>query len=213
MIKLGLDGIRSVLCIGAHADDIEIGCGGTILKLLEEHDDLHVHWVVLSCDGERRSEALRSAEKFLEKAGKKSVIARSFTDAFFPYEGGAIKTFFNEIAETIDPDIVLTHRLEDRHQDHRIVAELTWNTFRNHLILEYEIPKYEADLGSPNVYTSLNRSHCEKKIETIIETYASQLTKSWFSPETFWAMLHLRGIEAGPQTDFAEGLYCRKLTV
>ncbi|NNE59952.1 MAG: PIG-L family deacetylase [Woeseia sp.] len=212
MLKLRLDGIRSILCIGAHADDIEIGCGGTILKLLEEYADLHVHWIVLSSEGERQAEALRSADRFLESAAKKSIVTQNFPDAYFPYNGGEIKEFFNELGETIDPDLVLTHRLEDRHQDHRLVAELTWNTFRNHLIFEYEIPKYEGDLGTPNVYMPLSRSQCEQKIEMIIQSFSSQSAKNWFAPETFWAMLQLRGIEAGPHAGYAEGLYCRKLT-
>jgi len=213
MIQMDLKGIQTVLCLGAHADDIEIGCGGTVLKLLERDENLNVHWIVLSGAGDRETEALRSAERFLAGATNKSIKVHQFPDSFFPYNGGDIKAFFNEFSGSITPDVVFTHRLEDRHQDHRLVAELTWNTFRDHLILEYEIPKYEGDLGNPNVYVPLTKSICQKKINTIVDSFASQKRKNWFSEETFWAMLRIRGVEADSQSRFAEGLYCRKMVL
>lgn len=213
MIETTFEGVRTILCLGAHADDIEIGCGGTILKLLEKHRDLTVHWVVLSGIDEREPEALRSAELFLSNAREKSIRVEQFPDTFFPYEGKRIKAYFNDLSQRVSPDIVFTHRLEDRHQDHRLVAELTWNTFRNHLILEYEIPKYEGDLGSPNIFVPLAEAVCQQKIDTIVDSYPTQSSKQWFSPETFWAMLRIRGIEARSQSIFAEGLYCRKLVI
>ncbi len=211
MIEICPNGIRTVLCIGAHADDIEIGCGGTVLKLLEKFANLSVHWVVLSATAQRESEALDAAERFLAGAEDKSVEIRDFPDSFFPCRGEEIKRFFNDLGRRIAPDIVLTHRLEDRHQDHRLVAELTWNTFRDHMIMEYEIPKYEADLGSPNVYVPLEETTCQRKIDSIIESFETQKAKSWFSAETFWSLLRVRGLEAKSPSRLAEGLYCRKM--
>ena len=171
MIKVQFDEIRTILCLGSHADDIEIGCGGTILKLLAQNKNIDVHWVVLSGSNTRAEEARRGAEKFLADAGESRVVVKGFRDSFFPYCGEEIKEFFFELQREVSPDIILTHRREDMHQDHRLVSELTWNTFRDHLILEYEIPKYEGDLGSPNVFVPLAETTCERKVETIVTTY------------------------------------------
>ena len=213
MINLQLDNLKTILCIGSHADDIEIGCGGTILKLLEQNKNVNVCWVVLSGSDARAEEARRSAESFLAGAAESRIIIKSFRDSFFPYEGEEIKKFFFEMQSGISPDLILTHRLEDRHQDHRLVAELTWNTFRDHLILEYEIPKYEGDLGHPNVFVPLSEAICERKVNTIVDTFASQHDKPWFTADTFWAMLRIRGIEAASSSGAAEGLYGRKMTL
>ena len=213
MIAPSFGNISTVLCIGAHADDIEIGCGGVILKWLEQHKHLTIYWVVLSATGDRKQEAQASAEQFLGKAMVKSIRVTQFHDTFFPYSGKDIKLYFNDLGQEIAPDIIFTHRLEDRHQDHRLVSELTWNTFRDHLILEYEIPKYEGDLGSPNIYVPLTESICQRKVGTIVESFATQHCKHWFSAETFWALLRLRGIEASMQSQFAEGFYCRKMII
>lgn len=213
MLKICFEGIRKVLCLGAHPDDIEIGCGGSILSMLEENNSLEVHWIIFSSDKERRPEASQSARQFLKTAKKREVILRNFRDSFFPYQGSEIKLYFNELGKKISPDIIFTHRLEDRHQDHRLLSELTWNTFRNHLILEYEIPKYEGDLGQPNVFFELNRAMGEKKIRTILDSYPSQSDKSWFTSETFQALLRLRGIEAKSAEGFAEGFQCRKMII
>ena len=202
-----------VLAIGAHADDIEIGCGGTILRLVAEHPGLAVDWLVLSGMGQRAEEATDSAAAFTEGAGETRVTVEGFRDGFFPYDGGAVKERFERLKAEVDPDLILTHRLEDRHQDHRLVAELTWNTFRGHLILEYEIPKYEGDLGHPNLFVPLEAEHCRRKIELLRKSFPSQVGRSWFTDDTFWALLRLRGVEAGAGGGYAEGFHCRKLVV
>jgi LmbE family N-acetylglucosaminyl deacetylase len=207
-----LSSVKSVLCIGAHADDIEIGCGGALLTLLQNNPNVKVKWVVLSADETRAAEARDSAEKFLRDAREKQIVVERFRDSYFPYDGSEIKEYFSSLAREFTPDLIFTHRREDLHQDHRLVADLTWNTFRQHLIFEYEIPKYEGDLGSPNVFVPLTESNCQDKIDYLIQSFSSQHSKQWFSSETFWALLRLRGIESGTAA-FAEGLYCRKLQV
>jgi LmbE family N-acetylglucosaminyl deacetylase len=213
MITLGFRKLDTILCLGAHADDIEIGCGGLLLKLLAEHPGVEVTWVVLSADDQRSAEAERSAAAFLTEVSKSKVVVKQFRDAFFPYQGGEIKEFFCELQGTVSPDLILTHRREDMHQDHRLVAELTWNTFRNHTILEYEIPKYEGDLGMANVYVPLSKATSQRKIETICREFASQRTRPWFTEETFRSLLRLRGVECASPTGYAEALYARKLTL
>jgi LmbE family N-acetylglucosaminyl deacetylase len=210
MIPLHLDQLTRVLCLGAHPDDIEIGCGGTILDLVARRPSLEVHWVVLSGDAQRREEAIQSGERFLEGAAQKQVLVEKFRDSFFPYEGPAIKEYFHGLRQQLDPDVIFTHRREDMHQDHRLVAELTWNAFRNHLILEYEIPKYEGDLGTPNVFSALAEETCFAKIDMLVDCFPSQHARPWFSRETFWALLRLRGLECQSPSGCAEGLYCRK---
>jgi LmbE family N-acetylglucosaminyl deacetylase len=204
---------RTILCLGAHADDIEIGCGGTMLRLLGENGARDVVWVVLSAAGERADEARRGAQRFLPGPGARDVRIEGFRDSFFPYDGAALKEFLHRLGREVAPDVVFTHSLDDRHQDHRLVAELTWNVFRGPQILEYEIPKFDGDLGRPNVLARLARDTCERKVQGIVETFASQRDKPWFGEDTFWALLRLRGVEAGPGGEFAEGFHCRKLVV
>ncbi len=211
MINLQLPDLHTILCIGAHADDIEIGCGGAILKLLADHSSAKVVWVVLSADDQREAEARRSADKFLADARESEIVIKRFRDTFFPYDGGEIKEFFRELQDRVSPDVIFTHRREDLHQDHQLVAELTWNTFRDHLILEYEIPKYEGDLGTPNVFYPLDRSVCARKVETIYREFVSQQSRSWFTEETFWSLLRIRGIECASPTGYAEAHYARKI--
>ena len=217
MRKLGLESDSGsplrVLCLGAHADDIEIGCGGTVMQLAENHPNASFDWVVLSAHRERRREAAESADRFLENVGEKTVALESFRDGYFPYEGARIKDFFEQLKSEVRPDLILTHYRGDLHQDHRLVSELTWNTFRDQLILEYEIPKYDGDLGAPNAFVSLTRDTCEKKTSYILGHYASQRDKSWFSEETFMAILRLRGIESRSGSGYAEGFYGRKLSL
>jgi len=203
--------LRSILCIGCHADDIEVGCGGTILSLLAACPGLHVDWVVLSADGGRRNEAQTSARRFLAEASSSSVEIASFRDRYFPYDGEAIKDFYFQLRARCSPDLILTHRLEDRHQDHRTAAEFTWNTFRNHWILEYEIPKYEGDLGQPNVFVPITDECCRRKVEFTVESFASQRDKPWFTEDLLRATLRLRGVECQSPTGFAEGFYSRKM--
>lgn len=201
----------SILCLGAHSDDIEIGCGGTILKLLEEYTNTEIYWVVFCSDETRKKEAEESAHHFLAKAKKKNIVIRDFKDGFLPFIGGEIKEYFEQLKLTITPDLIFTHHREDLHQDHRLVSDLTWNTFRDHLILEYEIPKYDGDLGRPNFFVHLNELICRRKIETIINKFQSQSGKRWFTQETFESLMRLRGIESNAPDNFAEGYFCRKI--
>ena len=203
----------SVLLLGAHSDDIEIGCGGTILRLLGERDDVHVTWVVFGSTPSRTAEAISSANAFLAKAHAKSIAVKEFRDGFFPYLGGEIKEHFEELKCTVAPDVVFTHYLDDRHQDHRIISDLTWNTFRSHLILEYEIPKYDGDLGHPNLFVRLDEPTCRAKVKHLMDHFRTQANKHWFTEETFMSLMRLRGIEANVATTYAEAFYCRKLTL
>lgn len=201
----------TVLCLGAHSDDIEIGAGGTILHLLERHPGSDFHWVILSSTPERALEARESAQAFLSRAGRVTVQIATFRNSFFPYQGAEIKEFFEHLKRLVEPDLILTHHRGDLHQDHRLVAELTWNTFRNHLILEYEIPKYDGDLGTPNVFVCLDEATCQRKVDYLMKFFPSQQSKSWFEPGTFWALLRLRGVEASSPTRYAEAFYGRKI--
>lgn len=200
-----------VLCLGAHSDDLEIGCGGTVLDLIARRPDTHIHWVVLGASGERRQEATTAAERILAGAHSKKVILQEFRDGYFPYEGADIKDFFEELKGMVTPDLIFTHYRKDLHQDHRLVSQLTWNTFRNHLILEYEIPKYDGDTGSPNLFVPLSAQICEAKVAAILESFASQRDRYWFTADTFQALLRLRGVEARSDSGFAEGFYAHKL--
>ena len=198
----------NILCLGAHSDDLEIGCGGTLLRLLAEQEAV-VRWVVLGCSGQRSEEARKSAESMLDAAREKQVNLHEFRDGFFPYLGGEIKEAFEELKGQVTPDLIFTHTRKDLHQDHRLLNELTWNTFRNHLILEYEIPKYDGDLGSPNLFVPLDDAVVEKKIRHLMQHFASQRDKRWFDEETFRGLLRVRGVEAGER--YAEAFYCRKI--
>lgn len=202
-----------LLCIGAHSDDIEIGCGGTILRMMAEMPSLEVRWVVLSARGARKQEALASAKRFLRSTSRKRVVVKQFKESFFPYVGDKIKAFFEQLKAEFDPDLILTHYRHDLHQDHRVVSDLTWNTFRDHLIWEYEIPKYDGDMGVPNVFAPLSREICDEKIRLLMEGFGSQRSRRWFTDDTFWALLRLRGIEAGSSGRFAEAFYARKIVL
>jgi LmbE family N-acetylglucosaminyl deacetylase len=200
-----------VLCIGAHSDDIEIGCGGTLLRLLAERPGSHVRWVVLSATPDREAEARASAADFLVDAAECAVDVATFRESYFPDQWSAVKDYFNELRRRCDPDLVLCHHRRDDHQDHRTVGELTWNTFRNHLIAEYEIPKYEGDLGQPNVYVRLPPHVAARKVELVMKHFGSQLDKYWFRPETFAGLLAVRGVEAGASA--AEAFHVRKMVL
>jgi LmbE family N-acetylglucosaminyl deacetylase len=204
--------LRQVLCLGAHSDDIEIGCGGTILKLIEAYPDLNFYWVVFAGKGKRKEEACTSANSLLNSVKDKKIVVKEFKDGFFPYIGGEIKLYFEELKKEISPDLVFTHYKHDLHQDHRLISELTWNTFRNHLILEYEIPKYDGDLGSPNAFFHLDELICQQKTKHIIDHFQTQANHHWFNQETFLSLLRLRGIESNAPDKYAEGFYCRKVT-
>jgi len=201
---------RRILCLGAHADDIEIGCGATILQLLDAYPDVEVHWVVLSANEQRGDEARCSASRFLAAAGGASVSVKGFRDGFFPYDGALIKSYFEELKQIPTPDLIFTHQRDDMHQDHRVVAELTWNTFRDHVILEYEIPKYDGGLRTPNFFVPVAEEARKTKVDLLMSSFASQRAKRWFTPETFDALLRLRGIECASPTGYAEGFHLRK---
>ena len=201
------------LFLGAHSDDIELGCGGTILSLLEQGQELEVCWVVFAATPERRLEAERSAEMFLRGAVKKETIVRDFKESFFPYIGAEIKTCFEELKRTISPDVVFTHFRDDLHQDHRLISELTWNTFRDHVILEYEIVKYDGGLGSPNTFVHVSEEVCAKKMKYLMENFQTQRSHQWFTEETFRAILRLRGVESNAPEKYAEAFYCRKIVL
>ncbi len=213
MRTFNLSGFRNLLLLGAHADDIEIGCGGTILKLVREQPGLNVLWVVFSAEGARSAEARRSTRELLKGAGKQRVIVKDFTASFFPYEARKIKDMFEELKHSFAPDVVFTHYRDDRHQDHRILSDLAWNTWRNHLILEYEIPKYDGDLGIPNVFVEIDEPLCRKKSRHICEFFQTQSNKQWLSEDTFLGLMRLRGIECASRTKYAEAFHCRKLVL
>lgn len=210
-LRLPLPRSATVLCLGAHADDIEIGCGGTLFQLLRARSDLRVVWVVCSAAGVRAAEARRSATRVLRKARRADIRIHDFPDGRFPAVWADLKDVFQRLARDVAPGVVFTTRLEDRHQDHRVVSELTWNAFRNHLILEYEIAKYEGDLATPNVYVPLDAATRRRKIRHLMQAFPSQHRKPWYSEETFLALLRLRGIESGSATGWAEGFHARKL--
>ncbi len=204
------DSLRQVLCLGAHSDDIEIGCGGTILKLIEMYPDVSIYWVVFGATEQREKEAVASANVFLKDVKQKKIVVEGFSERFFPYIGAEIKEFFDRLSKDVSPDLVLTHYRQDLHQDHRLISDLTWNTFRNHLIWEYEIPKYDGDLGNPNFFVHLSPSIYQRKIAHLMHHFATQSNKHWFTEDTFAAILRLRGIESNAPHKYAEAFYCRK---
>lgn len=216
MMKLSLNpgpgGALNVLCLGAHSDDIEIGCGGTILRLAEEHPECAFHWVVFNAEGARETEARRGAELF-GGSRVRSTIFKSFRDGFMPFVGTDVKAIFEDLKKQLSPDLIFTHNRKDAHQDHRLLAELTWNTFRNHFILEYEIPKYDGDLGQPSVFVPLEEAIYQKKVGNLIDAFQSQGVKRWFRPETFLSLMRLRGMECNSTSGYAEAFYCRKLVL
>jgi LmbE family N-acetylglucosaminyl deacetylase len=199
-----------ILCLGAHSDDLEIGCGGAVLHWLRRHRRTEVSWVVLSAPGKRADEAKRSAATLLAGAARTRVVLGPFTDGRFPAEFREIKAFVEDLKRTMRPDLILTHRLEDRHQDHRVTAEITWQTWRDHLVLEYEIPKYEGDLGQPNFYVPLTRTLAARKVRHLLRHFGSQRSRDWFRKETFESLLRLRGMECRAPTGLAEGFHVRK---
>lgn len=202
-----------ILCLGAHCDDIELGCGGTLLKLLARGGKWDVTWAVFSSNLQRERELRSSARRFLRRAARVRLLTYEFRDSFFPAEYAAVKNTFESLKDLPPPDIVFTHHRADLHQDHRLVGELTWTAFRHHLILEYEIPKYEGGLTTPNAYIQLTRAQAAAKARALLGCYASQLAKPWFNAETFDALMRLRGVEAGTGTGWAEGFHAGKLNL
>jgi LmbE family N-acetylglucosaminyl deacetylase len=217
MIGLGLKegnaGALTVLCLGAHSDDIEIGCGGTILRLATQYPGIAFHWVVFSAIGIREAEARRSASLFVGPSAPKGPLLKAFPDGFLPYQGAEVKSVFEELKQAIHPDLIFAPYRRDAHQDHRVISELTWNTFRDHLILEYEIPKYDGDMGQPSVFVPLEDDVCHKKVHYLMDAFQSQRVKRWFEENTFLSLLRLRGMECNAPSGYAEAFYCRKLVL
>ena len=207
---LNLNSVRKVLLLGAHPDDIEIGCGGTVFKMIRDCPGIEVRWHVFSSPGARRSEAQRCAREFLKDAKKKTITVENFRERYFPDQWSVIKRSFDKIGRQFDPDLVFTHRGDDHHQDHRVLSELTWNTFRNHLVFEYEIPKYEGDLGQPNFYVSLDKEIAQRKVSALMKYFPTQTARHWFTEDLFLGLMRLRGIECGPKAYYAEAFHARK---
>lgn len=200
-----------VLFLGAHCDDIEIGCGGTIMRLCKEYKHLNVQWVVFTSTTERMVEAKRCAAHFLEPVKNKEIKVLNFLDGYLPAEAVSIKNYFEEL-KSFKPDIIFTHYRHDLHQDHRLICELTWNTFRNHLVFEYEIPKYDGDLGNPNFFVTLDQGIAERKADALMKYFHSQASKHWFDRETFFSLMRIRGLQSACQDRYAEAFYVRKAT-
>jgi len=206
------DGALCVLCLGAHSDDIEIGCGGTVLRLAREYPGVVFHWVVFSAVGVRESEARHGVNLFAG-AAVRGPILKSFPDGFMPYVGGDMKAAFEDLKQSVSPDLILCPWRKDAHQDHRFISELAWNTFRDHMILEYEIPKYDGDMGQPNVFLPLEADLAKRKVQHLMESFPSQQTKRWFEENTFLSLMRLRGIECNAESGYAEAFHCRKMVL
>jgi LmbE family N-acetylglucosaminyl deacetylase len=204
---------RRLLVLGSHSDDIEIGCGATILALTRALPELEVTWAVLGAQGVREQEARASAEVFLQSAGTSDIVVHGFRDGFFPYVGGEVKDVFEELKASVEPDLIFTHTRHDLHQDHRLVCELTWNTWRDHLILEYEIPKYDGDLGVPNVFVPASEDLAREKVRLLLELFGTQRAKHWFDEELFIGLMRVRGMEGRSPSGYAEAFTCRKLSL
>jgi LmbE family N-acetylglucosaminyl deacetylase len=200
-----------ILCIGAHSDDLEIGCGGTLLELAERYPKAHVRWAVMTGAGERATEARRSANAILRAYRSSEVSVAAFRDGFLPQAYGEVKDFFEELKRGEYPDLIFSHTLQDRHQDHRLLAELTWNTWRNATILEFEIPKYEGDLGAPNVFVPLSARNARRKVRHLMTHFKTQRARSWFTPELFEGHMRLRGLECVAPSGMAEAFHGRKI--
>jgi LmbE family N-acetylglucosaminyl deacetylase len=211
-LSSGMEAAGTILCLGAHSDDLEIGCGGTILHLIRTNPNLTVHWVVFSAGGERAREASAGAEQFLKGAKSKKVVLKEFRDGFMPYTGAQVKEFFETLKGDVTPDLIFTHTRHDLHQDHRLICELTWNTYRRHTILEYEVPKYDGDLGSPNLFVPLSDEIVQQKIDILRSVFATQRGKHWFDEELFRSLMRIRGMECASGR-YAEAFYSRKLVL
>jgi LmbE family N-acetylglucosaminyl deacetylase len=199
-----------ILCVGAHCDDIEIGCGATLLKWKKLDRINRIVWVVFSSNQVRKLEAQKSAERYLEGIADQQILILDYRDAFLPFYASEIKEHFEGLRKLINPSVVFTHYRDDRHQDHRLLSDLAWNTFRDHLILEYEIPKYDGDLGVTNAFVVVDQEEVEVKIKLLLECYASQAGKHWFDEETFKSLLRLRGMECNSPSRYAESYFLRK---
>ena len=203
------DGLN-LLCLGAHCDDIEIGCGGALLALQDKYSINTIRWEVFASTPARKKEAEAAAHSFVDSKSSLQLSIHSYRDAFLQESWSDIKEDFEGIKQSFQPDLILTHFGQDKHQDHRLISELTWNTFRNHLILEYEIPKYDGDLGQPQIFIPVTDGQAQKKVDILMDAYLSQAGKHWFEADTFLSLMRLRGLECGGEQKYAEGFYLRK---
>ncbi len=206
------DGVQRILCIGAHSDDIEIGAGATLLSLASRFPGATVHWVVLAGGDRRSAEARESAAFFASGFSQAEIAVHDFRDGFFPAQYAALKECLEGL-KPVAPDLVFTHHREDRHQDHRTVSDLTWQTFRDHLVLEYEIPKFDGDLGVPNLFHPVSVAERDRKLEALDRFFGSQRDKRWFTDDTFSGLMRLRGVECNSESGYAEAFYCRKMVI
>ena len=213
-LSLGMKGSEplTILCVGAHSDDIEIGCGGSLLHFRQMYPKLKFHWVVFSATGIRELEARKAADLFAAGC-EKEIVLKDYRDGFLPQRGGEVKDVFEEMKSHVSPDVIFTHWSGDAHQDHRLISELTWNTYRNHLILEYEIPKYDGDMGRPNVFVPLDAPFYEQKVDYLCQAFESQRSKPWFSRETFLGLMRIRGMESNSPSGYAEAFHVRKVAI
>jgi LmbE family N-acetylglucosaminyl deacetylase len=201
----------NILCLGAHCDDIEIGCGGTLLDLLATHPTANCTWAVFSNNKVRAAETNNAVRAMFGENNRIEIVTFDHQDGFMPYKGTAVKEDFERLKGQLNPDVIFTHHRHDLHQDHRTVCDLTWNTFRNHLIFEYEIPKYDGDLGRPNTYRPITAEIAEKKVGALLASYASQADKPWFDRDLFLAIMRLRGMECNAPSGLAEAFYAPKV--
>lgn len=206
-----VQGVKNILCLGAHCDDIEIGCGGTLLRVQEEHPQVKFHWVIFSSNEQRKAEAEACSREFIKNNSSLDLTVLTCRESYFPFIAVEIKERFDQLKQQFSPDLIFTHYHQDAHQDHRLISELTWNTYRNHLILEYMIPKYEGEPGYPNFFVTLSSEMVERKVNSVFNNYSSQQEKHWFTKETFLATMRLRGIESLAPSGYAEGFYARKM--
>jgi LmbE family N-acetylglucosaminyl deacetylase len=203
----------TVLLIGAHCDDIEIGCGATLRRLVREFPKLNFKWVVFTSEQDRRAETVAAAARFIGNKARYELSFLDFKGSYFPAYYAPIKDALESIKSQVNPDLIFTHSLHDRHQDHKLLAELTWNTYRSHLIFEYEIPKFEGDLGHPNLFVPVSETDLADKIDILLSCFPTQSHRSWFTPDTFRGLARIRGIECAAQSGFAEAFTARKVTI
>lgn len=202
-----------ILCLGAHCDDIEIGCGGTILKLIEEYSNITIYWVVFSCSEQRAHEATASSNKFLKEVSNKKVIIKNLQDGLLYFQFKELNEYFEQLKQDFSPDLIFTHYRQDKHQDHRLISDFTWNTFRNNLILEYEIPESDGNLGLPNLFVHLNEAVCHRKIQYVMDAFPTKINQQHFTEESFRSILRIRGIESSSPSHYSEAFHCRKIVL
>lgn len=200
----------TVLAVGAHSDDVEIGSGGTLLTLAAALPEVRAHVVVLSATPTRAGEAQAGARRFLP-GGRVDVEVHDLPDGRYPGHWAGLKDRLEELARRVRPDLILAPRLDDAHQDHRTVARLVRTVWRDHLVLGYEIPKYDGDLPRPNLYVPLTAEVLQEKLRLLRTCFPSQADRDWFDDEVFRGLARLRGVES--RCRYAEGFEVTKLVL